>query len=278
MIKRIYLLSLIALMGLTYGTNAQELQIAGAGFTTNSTHNEELFNNVYEGYIFGVEYHYYFSDHWSIGTGVSYRNGAFSYWENQLKAAYPAKDVEGDPLEFRYHARHYSESEKWHNLRIPLVVQYETAGAIRWYFRTGLLLDLPLGSAKAKMQWNDLHTSGYYEQWDAALTGPKFAGFGNWEKTEEEQEITFKNSYSWTIETGIKGLFGRNYLYFGVFADVGLNSFRPKRSSQASQIEYTGTEETPLKFHNVWQQKRFKNKGLRNILFGLRVRYGIGLK
>ncbi len=276
--KKIYIITALFILGGYFYSSAQEIQISGGGFTSNHPKGEKLFHNVYEGYTFGVEYHYYLSNHWSVGSGLSYLHGYFSYQDIHPKGAYPATDVEGDPLEFRYRAQLYAESSKWYQLCVPLVVQFETSGDIRWYMQTGLLLGFTLGKSTAQMDWNKLHTSGYYEQWDAELNGPKFVGFGDWGAIEKEQKVKFKNSYSWTIETGIKGLFNRNYLYFGVFANIGLNDLRPKETKSRKAIEYIGSESQPLKYHSVWQQKRFEEKGLRNNLFGLRIRYGIAFK
>lgn len=278
MFRKKYFIGLLILIGSVQVAKSQEIQIGGGGFTTITPNNGDFINKDDNGYIFDVGYNYYLSDHWSIGLGVSYLQGRFAYQELDIKDAYPVIDIEKDALEFRYHADRYFESAKWHSLGIPLTIQYETLGDIRWYFRTGIVPSFVLGKSTAQMQWEGLQTSGYYEQWDAELTGPKFAGFGDWGKVEKEQKVQFKNSYSWTIETGIKGAINRHFLYFGLFANIGLNDMRPEEKQNEHEIAYLGTENEPLKYHNVWAQKRFQNKKLRNVQVGVSVKYGISWK
>lgn len=255
---------------------AQEWQIEGA-ISINKQSESQSMGNFKDGFLGGIAYSHYLSDQWSIGLGASYETGQFYNEKGSTSGHYDATDMEGEDFEFRYDVDFFSEKDKWKTLNIPLTLQYETKGEQRWYIRTGISYGLMLGNTKARSTYENVQTSGYYEQYDAELTGPEFAGFGDFGNQEKKESIDYKDRFTWLIETGVKqNITGQHYIYMGVFLEMGLNDFSPDQKNDENMIEYRGEENQALAYKNNWDQKTSTDKSFKSYNFGFRIRYGFG--
>ncbi len=231
------------------------------------------------GLLLGISYA--LNDNWSIhsGAGLTYlRTGnTFASYQD----AVDTRDLENEPFEFRYRLEGYSEQQRSMMLSVPVAVQYESSGTqTRFYSKVGASVNLFTG-ATSHGEADQLTTSGYFERFNAELTAPRFAGFGTFEDIEfAESDLDINNSFNAFLEIGIKENIGSGWMYFGVFAEYGLNNLLNNNNS--SIIEYN--QAAPLDFINN-SSLNAANQISGNALFdkvtlnfaGLRIRYEIGL-
>ncbi|WP_158608884.1 outer membrane beta-barrel protein [Paenimyroides viscosum] len=260
---------------LVNAAQAQEWQIEGAAHLIQHQGSESLpLAKHSEGFSVGLGYSQYLNDNWSISTGVSYLGTELTFAASGVKGSTMEVDMENDPFEFRYNTGYFEESVKWQSFRIPLTVQYETPGIVRWYLRTGILYGIQAGTSKYRQKWNDLNTSGYYQQWDAELNGPEFAGFGKMGDRHTEGTVKLRNTFSWIVETGIKQtLSTTNDLYLGLFLEMGLNDMRSSKEATAQPVQYTPEIENPLTLNSVLDQAQYKDKTITPLTVGFKIRY-----
>lgn len=267
--------SCLAAFLLGNAVQAQEWQIEGAAHLI-QPHGDGKFalSDPAEGFSAGMGYSHYLNSNWSIGTGVSYLRTELNFSAPVLKGTSMETDMEGDPFEFRYKTGYFEESVRWQSLRIPLIVQYETSGIVRWYLRTGVLYGLQLGNSTYRQQWNDLQTSGYYAQWDAELHGPAYVGFGKMGSPRNEGSVKLRNTFSWIAETGVKQrLRSNDNMYIGLFVELGLNDMRPERDASGKAVLYTQDMREPLRFNSVLNQAQYKDRTLETLKVGFKIRY-----
>jgi len=267
--------SCLAAFLMVNAAQAQEWQIEGAAHLVQHQGSESFpLAKHSEGFSVGIGYSHYLNDNWSIGTGVSYLRTELIFSASAINGASMEVDMEGDPFEFRYHTGYFEESVRWESFRIPLTVQFETSGVVRWYLRTGVLYGLQAGSSKYRQDWNDLETSGYYEQWDAELNGPEVAGFGNISSRRTEGTVKLRNTLSWLLETGVKQkLRATDDFYLGLFFEMGLNDIRPSRAAEAQPVYYTRDMDHPLSLNSVLNQTQFKDQKISPFMVGFKIRY-----
>jgi len=255
---------------------AQEWQIEGAGHLIQHQGDDSFSMAKHsEGFSVGLGYSQYLNDNWSIGTGVSYFKTDLTFSASQIKGTSMEVDMEGDPFEFRYNTGSFEESIVWQSVRIPLTVQFETSGVVRWYMRTGVLYGLQAGTSKYSQQWNNLTTSGYYPEWDAELNGPEFAGFGNMGDRSTKGTVKLRNTFSWILETGVKQTLNTgSSLYLGLFFEMGLNDMRPLATTDLEPVQYAADTAQPLILNSVLNQTPNKDKTIMPTMFGFKIRYG----
>lgn len=188
---------------------------------------------------------YALNDSWSIhsGVGIGYLNNNASLLN--YSGIQNAVDLEGEAFEFRYTLSRYSEDQRYTVVSIPLAVQYETAGATRFYARAGASYNIFVTS-EAEARANSLTTTGYFEQLNAELEGPRFAGFGTFEDIAfAKQDVDIKNAVNATLELGIKQrVAAKHWLYLGFFVETGLNNLL--NSNGESLLQYN--RESPTDF------------------------------
>ena len=268
----------LALFGGIGPATAQEWNVEASGFFNHQNFENALSS---EGYSIGVGYSQYLSRNWSIGLEVLFSQNQFKYSARPQGGSFTATDMDGDPFEFRYTSNFYHETDKWNSIQIPLTIQFETKGKTRWYVRAGALFNLLLKNGTSRTILGDLKTSGYYPQWDAILSAPEYAGFGDFGYINRKRDIKFENNIFGVLESGLKWKIGsqkRQSIYLGAFLNIALTDMSPKNVTYGRLMEYTGDIKQPLDYRDVWHQEDLKNKKLQDYVFGIRLRYGFGNK
>lgn len=183
----------------------------------------------------GVQYSYYISRNWSLSGALEYQSYRSETILDNFADSYSVSDAEGDNMIFRSSADVYHERQSVGMLNIPLRIQWETTGySTRLFAASGIQLGLPL-AANYKATAFGLETSGYFPQWDALLTSPRFMGFGSWStKHSGKEKLKLKNSYSVLFELGIKQqLKAFRHLYVSAYVELGLNDLAKASDPQA---------------------------------------------
>lgn len=182
-------------------------------------------NNGNHGFNLDLDYQYRFSSSrkWTFGMAVGYEQIQFQLGKESLENRKDYIDFEGETFNFRYFAKEYNEKWEVKQVNIPITIEYNGLGNTAFYFRTGIKYSIQFKN-NVQIEYRDLETSGYFEQWDLLLTEPKFAGFGSFEQLNRSKELKLNNRLAWIGEVGIKQkLWYNNSLYMGIYFDIGLN-------------------------------------------------------
>jgi len=186
---------------------------------------------------------YALNGNWSIhsGVGIGYlRNntGLKNYSGSQ-----DAVDIEGTAFEFRYTVTNYFENQSYTTASIPLAVQYESNGTTRFYARAGASYTLFFNS-EADGKASNITTTGFFDQLNAELDRPRFAGFGSFNNVDfAKQDIEIKNSINATLEFGVKQRLAEGrWMYIGLFFERGLNDLLD--TTGGSLIQYNNANPT----------------------------------
>ena len=196
-----------------------------------------------------------------------------------VEGSYIIQDGEFEEFEFRYRATNFSENQEAYFLNIPVQVQYETSGTIRFYTTAGIKAGIVL-STKYQSSASSLETSGYYSQYDVELTSPEFAGFGEFRELGTSwSEPKLTTNFVAHMESGMKLMLeNNNSLYMGFFLDYGLNKIQPDHT-RAKLVKYNNRNPTDFTLGSILTASRDGNSSqfvneVRTIAFGLKIRYG----
>ena len=239
-------------------------------------------NEMESGWGIGLQYAHYFNKNWSIGTGLEYQSYQGTAKIASLQDAYATEDLEGEAFEFRYTATNYEEQQRASYLNLPLKLQYETSGAIRFFVAAGAKVGFNLRS-EYQAEANSLVTSGYYPQFNAELHAPEFAGYGDFGAYRfGSSPLDLRTSFLATLESGVKFLLeSQRSFYLGLFLDYGLNDINEK-AGEGNIVEYSS--ENPSSFSGNSLLTAVNNstavaytEEVKQLAFGLKLRYAFGL-
>jgi len=230
------------------------------------------------GFGVGAKYGYYISDNWSLGTGAEIQYMKGSIFSPRVQGAFMTQDPEGEVFEFRYHADNFSEDQEVYFFNIPLQIQYESLGIIRFYAAAGVKAGLILAS-KYQNSATSLETSGYYPEYDVELTDPQFAGFGKFGGINNaKSDLNLKTNFIAHLESGIKLMLENSQsLYMGLFLDYGLNDIKPD-GSEERLVNYNNQNPTAFAFGSVLSSQGDRDAEqyldeVRTLAFGLKIQY-----
>ena len=204
----------------------------------------------------GLQYSRSLNENWSISTGLEYQQSHSEAILSNFSDHYETTDTEGADFNFYSSADTYSEWERVSMINIPLLFQYEPPSpwaTTKIYTSIGFQFGIPVIS-KYQATAEGLKTSGYFPQWDALLESPGFMGFGSWESVQShKQKMDIRSSTSLLLEVGFKRqLNEKQYLYFGYYADFGLNQLTKKNRSSSAVIEYDVDNPMDFKFNPLF--------------------------
>lgn len=229
------------------------------------------------GYGFGINYAYYINENWSLVTGAEFQTFSSNIFLADTAGSSEAVDSEGENFEFRYAVSRYSEDQKTDFINIPIKLRYETTGEVSYYVAGGVKVGFDMNSSYNFKALN-ISTSGYYPQYDAELLGPRFMGFGEFDRLEGESDLELGLNYILNLETGVKLETGQNqHLYLGLFLDYGLSDLK-KENETKNFLSYRADE--PMNFDI--RSTLYAGTGntsfveeVKTIAFGLKLSYGL---
>ncbi|MDT0642192.1 outer membrane beta-barrel protein [Zunongwangia sp. F363] len=279
-IKLLLLVLVCSAMGNSYGQSKSEVSFYLKGsFSKLDYEVLQDKSDLENGFGFGAQYAYYLSENWSIGTGagLQYMEGAASL--SSVEGAYATADPEGEAFEFRYRVEDFRENQYAYFLNVPLKVQFETGDIARFYAAAGAKMGFVLQS-EYETEASSLTTSGYYEQYDAELREPMFAGFGDFGALKTSRsDLGLQTNLILNLETGVKFMLENDQaLYMGVFVDYGLKNIKPEKDG-LNLIAYNA--EDPMSFTNNSLLTSASNTAstayvdeVKTLAFGMKIRYG----
>lgn len=221
----------------------QEISVWGAGGLSTLKYSTDIGDNKNGfGGSFGVGYNYFFTDQWSLGTGLelSLYNAKTTF--DTYSDAYKSNDGEYD-FEFRSTVNGYEEKQNTMFLNIPIIAQFQMPifGENQFYAAGGFKFGIPV-SKKYKVSSATLNNSGYYAQWseqngrELVMDSQEFMGFGKFDKSGDKKDLDLKVACILSLEAGMKWKVGEELsLYTGAYFDYGLNDINKNNDKKLVQ-------------------------------------------
>ncbi len=227
------------------------------------------------GSTFGFSALYMQEIHQNISLGVGLEAGVYRFTkeDSDYQGTSPSIDAQGAVFEFRYKMAKFKEELSGNYFAIPIKVQYmgPSLGSEKWrlYATAGIKYQI-YSKVKSTLTLEGIKTSGYYEQWDAELHNPTYAGFGNLGTKQQEDKLKLHNGFFILAEVGVRyNLSNNQALAFGLFGDFDLGS---TDEGSKSVLTYKGREE--LNSSLPGENNRYS---LRMFTLGMKVKYNFGL-
>jgi len=231
-----------------------EASVWGAvGLSTLKTDTKVGDNKSGIGPSFGVGYNYFFTDQWSIGSGLELSLYNAKTTINSVSDRYDSNDGEYD-FELRTTISNYEEKQNTMYLNIPLVAQFQmpVMGENQFYASGGFKFGIPV-SKKYNVSNATIKNAGYYPQWSSqngrelVMDSQEFMGFGTFRRSDVKGDLDLNVSYMLSLEAGMKWKIGETTaLYTGAYFDYGLNDIN--KDANKRLIEYNKVN--PAEFIN----------------------------
>jgi outer membrane protein OmpA-like peptidoglycan-associated protein len=195
------------------------------------------------GGMLGLDYTYFFSEKWGIGTGFGAALFNGKYDISGFNEKYASNDGE-ENFEYNYSIKSYSEKHRAIALNIPLMLRFESG---KFYAGIGAKAGIWLNSTY-KNSLNELNASGYYSQYDLTLNDPSFMGFGTFRDISNDGDLKLETAFFASAELGIK--WGK--LYTGIYFDYGLTDIKKSPSQAQKLIQYELPDPSAYKPNSIF--------------------------
>lgn len=219
----------------------------------------------------GVEYKFLFNKNFGIGLGAEYQGYNAMASSDSISGAYTTTDYEMESFEFRYTAENLVEEQQVGYINIPVLLHYENK-RYGFYIKAGAKIGIPVTS-KYSTRYN-LHTSGYYNQYNVELFDPEFMGFGSYRSLKGSgNNLKFNTNIIGTFEFGAKlPLSNKHNLYGGLFIDYGINNI--KTNQNKNTVNYV-IHNNGVHFQNESILNSSLVEEVKTMAFGIKLRYSI---
>jgi outer membrane protein OmpA-like peptidoglycan-associated protein len=249
------------------------------------------------GGLAGLDYHYFWNYHWSVGAGVELAllnaQATFPLFEDTYTFT---DNGQADGTANRYSVevsgRNYRESQEAYYLQIPLQVRYQQDfwKGHKWYAAIGPKLGIPLESrytsrgALESKGW-ELSDNGNSLNMDIYTQIPG-SGFEAYPETSPSGGLDLGVHITGSLEAGVKWKLAADWsLYSGLYFDYGFNNLR-RGSAENRVFDYNrlSTSPCPYEFHSVLssvhtsggQTDRLYTERVNTLAFGVKVLVSFG--
>jgi hypothetical protein len=245
------------------------------------------------GYAGGLSYSF-FSKNRNIAfrTGFEITNYKAALQLSSMKDAYDTRDMDGEPINFRYTVNDYSENISALYLQIPIFLQFMNHGndlisKHRFYANLGFKIGVPV-QTELNVSSMNMTSSGYYYNYKNEIFMPKFMGYGNFDVAgTAPSKIKINVSVLASVELGMRWHLYHNtlFLYTGLYCDYGLNNIIPAANNRQDNhlINYNPDDPAAFTSNSLLFAKEITPQGdvvqmvkrVAPIATGLRIRIGI---
>jgi hypothetical protein len=222
---------------LTVNLAAAQFSIYGAAGMSGLKYKAEKGNVSPEpGYGGGVGYAISMSSSWKAGLAAEFTmfNSKASF--GAFSGRYEQGTGEGRSL-FSYALKDYTETQSISMVSIPVTVQYQTTGRVRFCLAGGAKLGLPV-IAQANISPGTVNASGEYEHEGQRYTNLPQHGFPEGTKLPEtKRNIELQYSVAATFETGLL----IRMFYLGAYLDYGLTDMQKTKDKHPLEYRNSST-------------------------------------
>ena len=236
-----------------FAQHTHEFSVSGGGGLSNFSYKASgVEQKSGAGGNFDFGYHYFFTPKWGLGTGAELAFYNANVNIDNFDLAYMAVDMEGASFEFRSTVNAYEEKQSALLLQIPLMLQFQTGGAQKFYIAAGGKVGLPLNGKYNTTA--SLRNSGYYARENSLYDTQEFMGFGSFPDKKTDGDLEFRTAFLVSVESGVKWRLNDTVsLYAGAYLDYGLNNILAERTvaSLPALVEYNTADPTAFAINSV---------------------------
>ena len=217
---------------------------------------------------------------WGLHTGIGFGlYNAKANLNNVTATSSNLTDEEGDRFRLNTTLKGYSEIQNAFYLNIPVMGVYQTEiGSQTLYGMGGIKFGIPIGS-KFKANNTTLENEADYYEFENKLTGPQFAGYGNFNKSFDG-DVGLGFCLIFALEGGAKWRISENLsIYTGLYFDYGLNN--ASKESYKDFINYSKdkpadfTTNSVLTSYSKKSEAKIFTEKIHLIAVGIKVRVAI---
>jgi hypothetical protein len=282
LLSLLFLLSLLCSVPLFAQQSKHEFSvITSGGLSTLMYSADQSARTSGVGATVGLGYTYYFTERWSIGSGLEYSRLNTKNRTHSITDHYGATDNELEDFDFRYTFTEYLEKQNANLLSIPVIGYFHTGQVPALYVGLGGKIGIPV-QAKYSGHSESMVAKGYYPSHNAMLENPASRGFGTFNNLHGSGDLKLKPAYMLSAEVGTVFSLDKekkHKLFAGFYADYGLNNLL--KDSRVSPIEYHAANPAVDYRHNSilvsanGQGKAYTNKVV-PFFAGVRLKFTFG--
>ncbi len=223
----------------------------------------------------GLSYSFRLAGHWNLLTGVT--GGIFrtqARLNDGVAFTYGEVDDAGSAFQYNVKPVGYKETQQFIAASIPLLLQYQTAGArTRWYFNAGGQVLFPL-NASIQLSAGQLSLSGYYPDYNVELSNVPQHGFGTINNWAASQTSELRPAVALSAATGLSfRVSPGTRLYTGLYVDYGLTDLKGSSDSMPL-VTYSSSNINGVQANSVLKMPIAGQMTL--LSFGLQMRLSFG--
>jgi outer membrane protein OmpA-like peptidoglycan-associated protein len=231
---------------------------------------------------FGLDYTYFFSPEWGVGTGVemAFYNAKtiIDNLGNKFLITTPASLPANSDFYLQTNHRNYTETQKAGYVNIPILLHYQSGEKNKFYLTGGIKLGLPL-SASYAISSDLLTTTGYSDYTYQVYENIPLHGFSDYPDIASSGKPDLNTVYIATLETGVKWRLNEHVsLYTGLYLDYGFNDVR-KNKAEKSMVIPNETNPTDYGYNSLLESQIDGTEIAANVSpfsFGLKLRFSFG--
>ncbi len=193
---------------------------------------------------FGVNLEYYFTDRFSIETGLHYGNYATSFnIPESIVLKSNEIDASGSAFELRTSVKGYKEKSTISTVMIPLMLRHEipinTNKTTKFYAATGIKYIITAGQ-KTNTKIGELSIEGYYPDTNLIIDDLPSSGFGSvYNFNSDNNKKQLDKTLALCFESGVSFLLRKATVYTGLYVNYGLSDYkRYKENTTETIVEY----------------------------------------
>ena len=274
--KRIIIIATLFLSIYCMGQTQNELSIYGGGGLSTLTYSVNGGeSSMGTGMDFGIGYTFLFNEQWGINTGLGIATYNAESSVNGTTAVTPdLRDSENFLFDMHTTLSAYNETQQAMYLNIPVMIQFQTGAAHKFYALGGAKIGIPL---KGSYQASDitLNNRGYYPEYDNWVSTQEFAGFGSFTNKSSDGKSDFGIAVLLSLESGMKWRLSEKLsLYTGAYLDYGLNNI--VNDNNKGFLEYNTANPAEFKTNSVLSSSALADK-VSLMAAGIKLRIAFGM-
>lgn len=227
-------------------------------------------NKLQPGGFGGVNYFFYFSPEWGIGTGAEYVSYYTSTKFSNVEASSNEVSDQGRNFVFTYLYPVYEENISVQMLNIPVLFSYRGESRNAFYMHFGGKIGVPL-SADLTSE-GKLETRGYFANTNVTYDDLPSYGFGSYD-VSSSSSIDLGLAYMLSLELGVKWELNDEWnLYTGAYIDYGLNNMKEDAAVSMPMVAYQTNNPSEFIYGNMYSN----SSSMKLMTAGITLRLSLG--
>jgi hypothetical protein len=257
---------------------------AGAGFSWVDYSLEQGIVSKGGGETFGLGYSILFNNFWGFNTGLEYNAYCSTASSNSFEEIYfGLNDGEGHIYDLHSEISGFKEKQQAGFLSVPLMFHIQTNTDIVLFANFGTKISIPVFANYQNVKNAMLRNRGYFPDKENWAINQRFMGFGTFGVEKNNGALEFNNSYTASVEAGVKIPLNDNLAIQTLFyCDYGLNDIVKDHSEKqyiagvfsGNDYNYHNNSILTTSFSPNGQSTAFSGKTVA-IAIGIKIRFAL---